>query len=301
MALRVLYFGMRGAFSAIPLAQLLASGVDVRAVVMAAEEPGAPPAMVAAPLPALPRADIVLEPAQPDIAQMALRARIPVVQVADLRHAQTLELIGGYAADVALVACFPHIVPYALRRVPAHGFFNLHPSLLPRMRGPAPLFWVFHEGHSGGVTVHAMSGILDAGPIAGQLPIQFPDGTTYVEAERICAQRGARLLLDTLDALARNDLHVQAQDESLTSHYPAPGRADFAVNPGWTARRAFNFMRGVEGYGEAYVLLDGQERSVRHAVEWRPGSPAMAVARDERWVRFADGAVRVRLAPESAR
>jgi methionyl-tRNA formyltransferase len=295
-----LYFGMRGAFSAIPLAQLLASGVDVRAVVMVAEDAGAP-ALVAAPPPALPRADIILEPAQPDIAQLALRARIPVVQVADLRHAQTLELIGGYAADVALVACFPSLVPRALRGLPAHGFFNLHPSLLPRLRGPAPLFWVFREGHSGGVTVHAMSGKLDAGPIAGQLPIQFPDGTTYVKAERICAQWGARLLLDTLAALAQDGVRAYAQDESQASHYPAPGRADFAVNPGWPARRAFNFMRGVEGYGEAIVVLDGQERSVRHAVEWRPGTPALAVARDERWVRFADGAVRVHLAPESAR
>ncbi|MBI5877050.1 MAG: hypothetical protein HZB53_05305 [Chloroflexi bacterium] len=296
MALNVLYFGMLGPLSSIPLARLIEAGVPVRAVVLP-DEDAAAPAMVIAPPPAMPRAAIVLQPAQPDIARLAHQARIPLVQAGDLRHAHTLRLLGSYTADVALVSCFARLIPRALRDLPRHGFLNLHPSLLPRLRGPAPLFWVFREGAGAGVAVHAMSGRLDAGDIVAQLPLDFPDGATYAEAERICAQHGVQLMLDLLAALARGALARQPQDELQATYRPAPGPADFVAPPDWPARHAFNFMRGVEGFGHARAMVDHMERTVLHAIEWRPDAAAGPEPGDTRWLRFADGAVRAQLAP----
>jgi len=291
-----LYFGMPGLLSSIPLSRLIEAGVNVRAVVLPLADTAAPAALVVPP-PALARAAIVMQPAQPEMARLAQRAGIPLVQVGDLQHPHTVRLLDGFAADVALVSCFPLLVPRALRDRLPHGFLNLHPSLLPRLRGPAPLFWVFREGEAAGVTLHRMSGRLDAGDIVMQSPIRFADGATYAEAERACAQMGAQLMLDALAMLARGDWPQWPQDAQAATYRPAPGEADFVVPADWPARRAFNFMRGVEGYGAARVAVDGAARPVQHALAWRVAAAGTGSG-DTRWLPFGDGAVQVTLEPQ---
>jgi methionyl-tRNA formyltransferase len=292
-----LYFGMDGAFSTIPLARLVAANVEMRAVVVPASEPGAPPIALADPA-ELRGATIPLRPAQPNAAQIAWQNGIPLLCAGDLRHAQTLDLLGALGADVALVACFPWVVPAPLRRLLPRGFYNLHPSLLPRMRGPAPLFWVFREGQAAGVTLHRMSGRLDAGPVAAQAPMEFPDGTTVAEAEHACAQWGARLMLDLLRALESGDVPLVEQDESQASYYPSPERADFIVRSDWSVRRAYNFIRAMEGYGQALIEWEGAICAAR-ALEYRTSAaPSAPLPPGEQWFACVDGAVRVRLIQE---
>ena len=291
--------GMLGAFSAIPLERMLDSHVDVITVVVPAPSPTALPARLLA-FPPLPAMEFRLAPAtQRNVVQLARDHAIPVLEVGRMADPQTLSLLRALQPDLIVAACFPFILPRSMLQAPTHGCWNLHPSLLPRLRGPAPLFWVFHEGCCAGVTLHWMSKRVDAGEIIAQQPLAFPDGMRYAEAEQACAQAGARLLLDALHELERGLLRTRAQDECEASAFPSPGENDFIVTQDWPVRRAFNFIRGVQGFAGPCTIRAGEKDfAVAEAVAYRSGShPSQAyqVEGERLCVRCADGVLEVRI------
>ncbi len=298
MSLRVLALGMLGAFSAIPLERMLGTGTDVIGVVVPAAAAPAEPIRVLD-LPPAVQADFVLQAAaQRNVVQLARDHAIPVLEAGAMRHPQTVSLLRALAPDLIVAACFPFILPRSVLRIPAHGCWNLHPSLLPKMRGPSPLFWVFHEGCAAGVTLHVMSARADAGPIIAQKALEFPDGIAYAEAEHACAQWGARLLVDALRALEWGRLSTRAQDERVASYFPAPRDEDFVLTPSWPARRAFNFIRGATAPGQARIEAGSERFRVREALGYQAGAVldgAYQLAGDELTVQCAGGVLRVRV------
>jgi methionyl-tRNA formyltransferase len=256
--MRVLYFGMAGAFSLAPLDALLAAGAQVCGVVLPAQ-PRAPYAVRRA-MPPQPAGLIPLAPsAAPGIAARGWERGIPVFELARAAAPEALAVLRERDPDVACVACWPRRIPPALLALPRHGFLNLHPSLLPAHRGPEPLFWTLRAGHQPGVTVHAMSAALDAGDIAAQKAVDLPDGVSGPVAERICATAGGELLADVLARLADGSARLLPQPPG-GSYEPTPAPEDFALDTSWPARRAFNFMRGTADWGEPYQLSVGGRR-----------------------------------------
>ena len=271
--LRVLFFGMEGIFSRAPLAALLAAEFDVCAVVVPAlAGPIGDPsrakagknARFLAPPPPLPRTIPLLNPPQErNIIGTAWSAGIPVLEVGPLSKLETPSALAVLQPDVICVACFPHLLPVRLLRLPHCGALNLHPSLLPAYRGPAPLFWVFHDGlEDAGITVHRMDARADAGDIVSQKPLTLPDGIRYHEAERASAEEGGRLLVEALRAMQAGTLTPRPQPRSAAPSAPAPGRADFTITPAWPARRAFNFIRGIAEWGQPIIFDSGKARHV---------------------------------------
>jgi methionyl-tRNA formyltransferase len=116
------------------------------------------------------------------------------------------------------------------------------------------LFWLFHDGlEHAGVSVHRMSGQIDSGPIVAQAAVCLPDGVTYQAAEDRCAEEGGRLLVAALRTIAADPEAGQPQGESGPPA-PWPEVSDFQLTPSWSARRAFNFIRGVANWGEPLIL-----------------------------------------------
>jgi methionyl-tRNA formyltransferase len=256
------------------------------------------PIRALAPPPPLP-ADVMLQTqTQPNLIQLAWAQHIPVFEISSARAPETFTTLTALQPDVILVACFPFILPRRLLRLPRHGSFNLHPSLLPKLRGPAPLFWVFHEGAHAGVTLHAMNEHADAGDVVAQTPLVFPDGITYADADRMCARAGAELMRDALRAIEHSTLTTRPQRESDVSYFSNPTPADFIITPNWSARRAYNFICGVAGFGGPVVIqVDDKQFVVREAAEYKMGETMAEVHRvegDRLRVRCADGVLQVR-------
>jgi methionyl-tRNA formyltransferase len=210
-ALYVTFLGMAGAFSLPPLEALLAAGVAVREVVLPGTEnrPMAPRATEGG----LP----VLTPyAERSIVHLAWERAIPVWEVADL---------GALAPpDVLVVACFPRLVPRAVWSR-ARLAVNVHPSLLPDNRGPAPLYWTFRLGQRRtGVTVHLLADRADAGDILAQREVHIPDGMAEAELELQLARLGGELLVQVLRDFERDRLRPLPQDESRATSHPWPSR-----------------------------------------------------------------------------
>ena len=296
--MRVLYFGMLGAFSRAPLKALLDAAIDVRAVIIPRAYSGSRGAPIVPLLPEPPRSQVpIVDPyLDLNIVHSAWGRGIPVFEVNHLEHPDALALIADLRTDVACVACFSKRIPASLLALPKYGFLNVHPSLLPAYRGPEPLFWAFRNGEaSNGVTVHFMDEGLDTGDLAAQARIDLPDGVSGTEAERLCAESGGRLLVDVIRALHAGvpPRHSQPEDGS---YYPTPAPGDFALGTDWPARRAFNFMRGTAEWNRPYLVdVSGERLALRTAFSYSATQtldrPLIAIG-DEAWIQFNPGVLR---------
>ena len=251
----LVYFGMSGVLSSLPLVGLLEAGFAVRVVVTPAVS-GAPLFAPAAPPPVTPRREVpLLAPVAPTIRRLAADHAIPLLEVTDLRVPGTVAALTDYAPDAICVSCFPWRLPPAILRLPRLGCLNVHPSLLPDNRGPDPLFWAFWRGDATtGVSIHLMDEGLDTGPVLLQESIPVPDGISEALLERTCAQVGARLLVQALAALAAGIARPQPQDETRATRYRLPIPDDYCITPDRPARWAYNFAAGLVGRGQPMLV-----------------------------------------------
>ncbi|HEV2236168.1 MAG TPA: formyltransferase family protein, partial [Ktedonobacterales bacterium] len=194
---RVLFLGMAGAFSWLPLRALRADGIAVAAVLLPDDRPAAGASLRALEPAAPPRSTLpLLTPhLEPSIVTLAWERAIPAYALARPVAGAALAALGDLGADVLCVACWPWRLPPALLALPPRGALNLHPALLPAHRGPAPLFWTLRAGDAtAGVTIHQMDATLDGGAIVAREPVALYDGEAGDALERRCAETGGRLL-----------------------------------------------------------------------------------------------------------
>ncbi len=254
---RLLFFGMPGIFSRTVLDALLHAHAPVCAVILPASTPHAPPVLLRpAPPPLLPDDDLPLLTTfvAPTTLHLAWQHSLPVYEMGQLNSPDTHALIHSLAPDVACVACFSKRISAPLLAIPRYGFLNVHPSRLPAYRGPAPLFWQLRNGEPQiGVTVHWMDATLDTGDIAAQAPLQLPDGLAGPKLDELCAKAGGELLLEVLKTLAtgRPSRTTQPNNGSIQ---PWPQAVDFTLHTTWSARHAYNFMRGTAEWGQPYAV-----------------------------------------------
>lgn len=272
---RIVYCGMFGPLSRVPLAALLERGDDLRAVVV----PGAPGDLPVREL--TPPADWIARPATlaaimgRTVVDLAWERGLPVLAVKRF-DAAAIAAIAAHTPDLLVVSCFPLRFPAALLTLPPLGVLNLHPARLPRGRGADPLFWAFREpdlarSGAGGVTIHLMDAGLDAGPIVAQDQLAVPDGITEDELTLQLASRGAMLLGEAIDALAAGTAQPRPQDEARATRFPAPTVDDFTIAPDGSARWLFNCLRGISGRGVPIALVVGDQRwRVRAARGYEP-------------------------------
>ncbi len=272
---RVLFFGMEGAFSFPALAALLASGVEVCAVIVPASprpdrrvvpiQRREAPRVLRSTLP------LVNSSLHTSIVQLAWQKRLPVWEVSRLGHPETVAMLGAYEPDMICVACFSQRIPQQILSLPRLGCLNVHPSLLPANRGPVPLFWTFREGDVvTGVTIHFMEEQMDSGAILAQKSIAVPNGINYNQLERICANDGGALLARSVWDLYTGDATPRPQNEANSSYHSFPVDADFMVFIArWDARHVYNFICGVGEWDEPITLQIGEERLLcRRAISY---------------------------------
>lgn len=278
--MRILYFGMTGNFSLPPFNLLAQSKHEIVAVVVPAGPGQTDPVAQYRPLSAGDdplEITLIADQGDPTIVERAWALGIPVYAIRRPGAQEFLDLVRQWQVDVACVACFSRILPAHLLALPTHGFLNLHPSLLPNYRGPEPIFWQLRDGVEAlGVTIHWMDAGVDTGDIATQAPVVVEDGLTWAEIERRCADAGAQLLLDVCNKLEQEK--VERIPQVGGSYQLSPCVADFSVQTTWTARRAFNFIRGTRAWGIPHTVnidgadLDGDPIRLASVLAWTDDS-----------------------------
>lgn len=277
--MRILFFGMLGMLSRRPLSALLAAGIDLCGIVLPAESvppfelvdngrSQTPIAPIRTQQPAL---TFLTSSQNQSPLILAAQENVPAFAVRKLDAPETVAALAALQPDLICVSCFPHLLPSAILQMPRFGCLNVHPSLLPRFRGPAPLFWALRAGvPKTGVTVHFMDERFDTGDVALQRPFSLPDGITHAELEANLAQVGADLLVEAIQRLANGRLPHHPQPGGFSAD-PWPTDADFGMDLHWSARRAFNFMRGTANWERPYfVEVEGKRIWLETAVAYHP-------------------------------
>lgn len=269
--LRLLYLGMAGEFSLIPLQALLSrpDDVEICGVVLPAADQGAAAGISRLPPPPpVSQLRLVNRYLHTSIKELAWENQFPCFELSRPGSPQALETIASLAPDLAVAVCFNQILPGELLAIPPFGFTNLHPSLLPAHRGPEPMFWVFRQGSGAGVTLHFMDQGIDSGDIIAQRPLTLPDGISGNEASRLAAAAGAQLLLAAVDSCRGGSLKGSPQPAG-GGYQRSPEARDFQISLAWSARRAFNFMRGTAEWGMPYaVAVAGEQLRLSTAVSF---------------------------------
>lgn len=190
--------------------------------------------------------------ASESILSVAAEQGIPVELLDRNNPAERLQ---PYAPDVGIVSCYPYRLQSDLLQLPRFGCYNLHPSLLPKYRGPAPLFWQFRHGESEtGVTLHQMDHRIDAGDIVAQVRLPMSDAISETDLSRQCATRGVALIQSVLQQLEQGLLKSSAQNAQQASYYGWPNEQDFHIKAEWPARQIHNFICGTRHWGNSYTL-----------------------------------------------
>jgi len=184
---------------------------------------------------------------------------VPIFQPEKVRTPETLATLAAFAADIFIVVAYGRILPQALLDLPRLGPFNVHASLLPKLRGAAPIQWAIINGeHETGVSIMRMEAGLDTGPVAAGRALPIADDDTAGTLSIKLAELGAELLRETLPAILGGNLVLTPQDEKAHTLAPLLSKADGRLDFRQPARRVSAQARGVDPWPGATALLDGE-------------------------------------------
>lgn len=255
--MRLVFLGTP-AFAAIPLEALTH---DARfEVVGVVTQPDRPLARSATPQP-------------PPVKLAAQRLGLPVLQPATLRDPDAVAQLAALRPDLGIVAAYGEILRRDVLAIPPLGYLNIHPSLLPRHRGPAPVVGAILAGDAEiGVTIMQLSAKMDAGPILAQQRVPLPPAARPGPLTEALFRLGAALLVETLLPYSTGSLVPQPQDDSAATYTRLLKRADGQID--WTlpAVQIERMTRAYDPWPGAYTLWHGQLfklLAVRPHEDWR--------------------------------
>ena len=139
----------------------------------------------------------------PAVKVAAQEKRIPVLQPTSLKRNEGQKLLNAYPADLYVVVAYGKIIPVSILTIPHFGAVNVHPSLLPRYRGPSPLQAVITQGDKEtGISIMLLDEGMDTGPLLAQKKISLSERETLETLTQKIHQDGPALLYETLHSYA---------------------------------------------------------------------------------------------------
>lgn len=236
----------------------------------------------------------------PPVKAVAEEAGIPVYQFEKIRVPEGVALLKELAPDIMITAAFGHILTEEILAIPNYGCINVHASLLPKLRGAAPIQWAIINGEKKtGVTTMYTALALDAGDILEQESIDIPEEMTAGGLYDKLSILGAEVLEKTLQKLADGTLVRTPQDEAEATYFPmfkrGFGEIDFTKN----GSEIRDFVRGTNPAPGAYMMYRDEKIKVyRVAVHQYSGAEpcgTILYADSKRGlgIRSADGMVSI--------
>lgn len=201
--MRVLFWGTPE-FATAPLRALLGEGFDVVAVVTQPDKP-------------VGRSRSTLRPSP--VKEVALAESIPALQPEKPKGDEFIASLRALEPDLSVVVAYGHILPKAVIDLPPRGTLNIHASLLPALRGAAPIQAAIREGHAEtGVTIMQMVPALDAGPMLLKARTPILEDETAGELALRLSELGAMALIEALALIELGLAKPEEQDESAATY-----------------------------------------------------------------------------------
>ncbi len=205
-----------------------------------------------------------MRPLQSAIKLQAMEMQLPVFQPERIRTDEAQARIRQVGADVMVVVAYGQILPTSLIEAPRLGTLNVHASLLPRHRGPAPVEWAILSGDSEtGVTIMQMDAGVDTGPILAQERVPIAPDEIAPRLDGRLANVGGRLLVRTLYHLVGGRVQPIPQAAVGATHAPRLRSEDGKLDPTtMTAEEIDRKVRALVGRVGTWMTLKGVEVKV---------------------------------------
>ena len=284
--MRILFWGTPD-FATPPLRALLGEGFEVVGVVTQPDKPQGRS-----------RSSLVASP----VKRIALEEGLEVLQPERPRGPEFVERVRALEADLSVVVAYGHILPREVIDLPPLGTLNIHASLLPALRGAAPIQAAILQGlRETGVTIMRMVPALDAGPTILAAATPIADDETYGELQARLSELGALALIEALSLIAVGAATETPQDDSKATYAPKIER-DRDARVDWTqeATTVARVVRAFDPKPGAFTTLRGTEVKlfgarpayVEAAATNAPGM-VLSVEDDGMLVACGAGAVRI--------
>jgi methionyl-tRNA formyltransferase len=200
-----------------------------------------------------------LKEVAPPVKILAQKIGLPVFQPPNVKDQSFIELFQKLNPEMVVVAAFGQILPKVIIDFPPLGCLNIHPSLLPKYRGAAPINWPIIRGEiKTGVTIMLMDEGMDSGDIILQNETTIDANEDYGQLHDRLASIGASLLTEAIEQMIAGKALRKPQDSTLVTYAPRLTKKTGQIN--WQANvfDIVNLIRGLSPTPAAYTFLDGQ-------------------------------------------
>lgn len=241
--MRVVFLGSPD-FAVASLAELLKSSHEVVGVVSQPDRP----------------AGRGLSLKAPAVKTFALEHGIEVLQPETVNTPEALDWIRSKRPDILAVVAYGEFLKKAVREICSFAPVNVHPSLLPDLRGAAPIQWALIRGYKiSGVTTQFMVAKMDAGDVLLQEETEIGADESSADLFARLAPAGGRLLVETLDGLQAGKIQPRPQDESKATLAPLLDKALGEIHWEKSALEIHNLVRGTSPWPGAHTKLAAQK------------------------------------------
>lgn len=194
----------------------------------------------------------------PPVAALAAEKGIKCLQPQNLKSEELVSTLTESKVEAAVVVAYGKLIPEELLSIPRLGFVNLHPSLLPRHRGPSPIQWALVCGdRATGVTTMQIDEGMDTGPLLLQRRVDIEPGETAEQLAPRLAGIGAELIVRTLDELEAGTLTSRPQPIDGANTTPMLRRNFGKLDWSMPARQLVNRLRGFTPWPGLYTKFRG--------------------------------------------
>lgn len=224
----------------------------------------------------------------PPVKVCAERNNIPVFQPASMRDGEALKIINSLNADLIIVVAFGKILPPEILASVKYGCINIHASLLPKLRGAAPIQWSIINGEKEtGVTSMQMDAGLDTGDMLLKEKVEITEDMTAGELHDILSELGARVLLKTVEDVKNGALSPEKQNGELSNYASMLSKELCPVDFNNSALEVHNKIRGLSPWPVALTTVDGKRLKLHKSKllsEELSGKPGEVIESDKRLV-----------------
>jgi methionyl-tRNA formyltransferase len=192
----------------------------------------------------------------PPVKVLAEQLGLPIHQPTKVRTPEFAEQLAALRADVAVVIAYGRILPVAVLSAPRLGCINLHASLLPKLRGAAPIQWAIVNGEAEtGVCLMQMDEGMDTGDVLASVRVSIGADTTGDELTQQLSAASAALLERELTAFLAGQLPRVAQDHARATHAPILRKEHGQIDWARSAQQVHDLVRGMASWPGAYTWL----------------------------------------------
>ncbi len=180
-----------------------------------------------------------------------------VFQPDKIKKQENIEVLKSCGADIIVVVAYGQLLSKEILDMPQYGCINVHASILPKLRGAAPLNWALINGDKqAGVTTMMMDVGLDTGDMLLKDEIEVDPHMNVGQLHDILMEKGADLLIKTLNKIEDNSITRTKQDDSISTYAPMIHKETQKINWSDSAENIHNLIRGLSPWPTAFFSLD---------------------------------------------